>query len=118
MPLSLVIYQFGADIRRGPGAPLVNAPPAPAGLMVVKTKICTIAGVVALGWIAASRPVSTHEVVNTTVTYNREIVRIVNKKCVACHSENNLGIPLVSYEQTRPWARAIEEEVLRRHMPP
>jgi hypothetical protein len=59
-----------------------------------------------------------HEVVNTTVTFDKEISRILNRKCIACHSENNLGVPFTSYEQTRPWARAIEEEVLRRHMPP
>lgn len=59
-----------------------------------------------------------HEVVNTKVTFDREIVRILKRKCLACHSEGNLGIPLTTYEQTRPWARAIEEELLRRHMPP
>ncbi len=29
-----------------------------------------------------------------------------------------LAFPLTTYEETRPWSRAIEEEVLRRHMPP
>ena len=50
--------------------------------------------------------------------FDREIVRILNKKCVACHTENNLAFPLTTYEETRPWARSIEEEALRRHMPP
>src|ERR1700681_4693395 len=59
-----------------------------------------------------------HEVVNTTVTYDREIVRILSRKCASCHSEKNLGMPLRNYEQTRPWSRAIEDEVLQRHMPP
>jgi hypothetical protein len=59
-----------------------------------------------------------HERVTTTVTYDREIVRIVHNKCIACHSERNLGVPLTTYEETRPWARAIQEEVLSRHMPP
>jgi hypothetical protein len=79
----------------------------------------TLAGSAVLAIAAIwPRSVSSHEVVNTTVTFDREIVRILNKKCIACHSENNLGIPLTSYEQVRPWARSIEEEVLRRHMPP
>jgi len=63
-------------------------------------------------------PLVSHEAVNTTVTFDREIVRILNHKCIACHSERNLGVPFTTYEQTRPWARSIEEEVLRRHMPP
>jgi hypothetical protein len=59
-----------------------------------------------------------HEVVTTTVTYDREITQILKKKCIMCHSEHNLGMPLTSYEETRPWSRAIEDEVLGRHMPP
>jgi hypothetical protein len=59
-----------------------------------------------------------HELVTTTVTYDREISQILKKKCIMCHSENNLGMPFTSYEQTRPWSRAIEDEVLVRHMPP
>lgn len=68
--------------------------------------------------IVGPRPLGAHEAVNTTVTFDQEIARILNRKCIACHSEKNLGVPFTSYEQTRPWARAIEEEVLRRHMPP
>lgn len=69
-------------------------------------------------WVLLPPPALSHETVNTTVTFDREIARILKKKCIVCHSENNLGIPLTSYEQTRPWARSIEDEVLRRHMPP
>jgi hypothetical protein len=64
------------------------------------------------------RPARSHEVVTTTVLFDREIVRILTRRCVACHTEGNLAFPLLTYEQTRPWARAIEEEALRRHMPP
>ena len=69
-------------------------------------------------WPLGPRPASTHELISTTVLFDREIVRILNKRCVACHSENNLAFPLTTYEETRPWARAIEEEAMRRHMPP
>ena len=62
--------------------------------------------------------VSSHETVDTTVTFEAEISRILIKKCISCHTPNNLAFPLTTYEETRPWARAIEEEVLRRHMPP
>jgi hypothetical protein len=83
----------------------------------MKTLLLSVATVAfALMWWA--RPVETHERVKTTVSFDKEISRIVNRKCLMCHSENNLSIPFSTYEQTRPWARAIEEEVLRRHMPP
>jgi hypothetical protein len=59
-----------------------------------------------------------HEKVKTSVTYDREISRILTRRCVACHTAGNLAVPFTTYEETRPWARAIEEEVLARHMPP
>jgi hypothetical protein len=82
-----------------------------------KTLILLAAAAIA-GWTFWPRPVLSHERVATTVSYDKEIVRIMNKRCVACHSENNLSIAFTTYENTRPWARAIEEEVLRRNMPP
>ena len=71
-----------------------------------------------VGWALWPDPALSHAVVGTTVTFDREIVRILSKKCLVCHSENNLGVPLTTYEETRPWAGAIHDEVLRRHMPP
>ena len=71
-----------------------------------------------IGWWFGPQPARSHELISTTVLFDREIVRILNKRCVGCHSENNLAFPLTTYEETRPWARAIQEEALRRHMPP
>src|SRR5215211_3619992 len=76
------------------------------------------AATLTLGLAVWPEALLSHERVTTTVTYDREIVRIVHSKCIACHSERNLGVPLTTYEETRPWARAIQEEVLSRHMPP
>jgi hypothetical protein len=59
-----------------------------------------------------------HETVNTTISFDREISRILVSRCITCHTTGSLAFPLTTYEQTRPWARAIEEEVLSRHMPP
>jgi len=69
-------------------------------------------------WSFWPRAALSHEIISTTVLFDREIVRILNEKCVACHTENNLAFPLITYEETRPWARSIEEEALRRQMPP
>jgi len=77
-----------------------------------------LAACIGIVWPFGPRPALTHELISTTVLFDREIVRILNRKCVGCHSENNLAFPLTTYEETRPWARAIQEEALRRHMPP
>ena len=68
--------------------------------------------------VVRSEYVETHAVVNTTVTFDKEISRILRKRCLACHSDRNIGIPMTSYEETRPWAGSIQLEVLAKHMPP
>jgi hypothetical protein len=64
------------------------------------------------------RLAESHGTVATSVSYEREIARILTRRCISCHSERNLAFPLTTYEETRPWARAIQEEVMARHMPP
>jgi hypothetical protein len=54
----------------------------------------------------------------SAIQYNREIVRIFARKCVACHAKNTLSLPLDSYRAVRPWGRGIREELLERRMPP
>src|SRR6266567_1657502 len=59
-----------------------------------------------------------HDVITTKVTFDREIIRLFNTHCVSCHSQGGIAFPLTTYQEARPWAKAIGEEVLRRRMPP
>jgi hypothetical protein len=61
---------------------------------------------------------SGHDVITTKITFDREIVRIVNARCAICHREGGSAFSLTSYSEARPWAKAIQEEVLERRMPP
>lgn len=56
-----------------------------------------------------------HDVITTKITWSKEIVRIVNARCISCHTGD---ISFAGYQQARPWAKAIKEEVLERRMPP
>jgi len=52
------------------------------------------------------------------VTYS-DVAPILFKHCVDCHHPNDLApMAFLSYRETRPWAAAIREAVLRRQMPP
>jgi len=42
----------------------------------------------------------------------------MGEKCAGCHREGGASFPLTTYEQVRPWAKAIKEQVLERQMPP
>jgi hypothetical protein len=60
-----------------------------------------------------------HEIITTKITFNKEIVRILSKSCMSCHRPGGLApMPLTTYQEARPWAKAIKEEVLERRMPP
>ena len=61
---------------------------------------------------------SAHDVITTPITFSREISRLVNLRCAVCHREGGSAFSLLTYEQARPWAKAIKEEVLERRMPP
>jgi hypothetical protein len=61
---------------------------------------------------------SAHDVISTKITWSREISRIVYKRCASCHRDGGSAFALTTYEQARPWAKAIKEEVLERRMPP
>ena len=59
-----------------------------------------------------------HDVITTKVTWSREISRLIFKRCTSCHRDGGSAFSLATYEQARPWAKAIKEETLERRMPP
>jgi hypothetical protein len=77
-----------------------------------------------LFWVSAvflqRQTSSAHEPITTKVTFNKEIARIFQKSCWGCHTEGKVkgDIPLTTYEEARPWAKAIKEEILEKRMPP
>ena len=62
-------------------------------------------------------PIAAHDVITTKLSYTRDISRIFNRRCLSCHATNS-SIPLTTYEEVRPWAVAIKQQVLSRSMPP
>ncbi len=80
-----------------------------------------VSGLLALGIalvIAWPQGVQSHGSLTTTVLFDREIVRILDQRCVMCHMDKGLSFPLETYEQTWLQGRAMRASVLRRHMPP
>ena len=59
-----------------------------------------------------------HDIITTPITFSREISRLLYNRCISCHREGGTAFSLVHYEEARPWAKAIKEEVLERRMPP
>jgi hypothetical protein len=52
-------------------------------------------------------------------TFHKDIAPILQKHCQECHRPGEIGpMPLLNYEQARPWAKAIKTAVVSRKMPP
>lgn len=77
------------------------------------TRIFAVAGLSALFII----PAAAHDIITTNLTYSRDVARIFARRCIACHGVA-ASIPFTNYEQVRPWAVDIKEQVLNRTMPP
>src|SRR5262249_29247244 len=59
------------------------------------------------------------ETTNTPITFTKDIAPILQEKCEACHRPDSIApMSLVTYEEARPWAKAIRERVITRQMPP
>jgi hypothetical protein len=53
------------------------------------------------------------------ITFARDIAPIFQAKCQSCHHQGTSApMSLVTYEEVRPWARAIQQRVVSREMPP
>lgn len=74
----------------------------------------------AIVFFASTRTGSTHEPITTKVMFNKEVIRILSRNCLGCHAPGKIksDISLTTYEEARPWAKAIKEEVLEKRMMP
>jgi len=56
---------------------------------------------------------------DSPVTFNRDVLPILQQKCQTCHRPGEIGpMSFLNYESTRPWAKAIKVAVSLRKMPP
>ena len=52
-------------------------------------------------------------------TYAKDVAPILFENCAQCHRPGNIApMSLLSFEDTRPWARSIKDVVISRVMPP
>jgi hypothetical protein len=52
-------------------------------------------------------------------TYSKDVAPILFAKCAECHRPGSMApMPLMTFDDVRPWARAIRQRVVRREMPP
>ena len=53
------------------------------------------------------------------VTFAKDVAPILQKSCQQCHQSGAIGpMSLTTYQEARPWARAIKQKVVAGEMPP
>src|SRR5258708_12340017 len=56
---------------------------------------------------------------SSSVTFSKDVLPILQKNCQGCHRPGQVApMSLISYKDTRPWARAIKAAVILKKMPP
>ncbi len=75
---------------------------------VISTLLRWLASFGALSSIAIAEP-----------AFYQDVVPILQQHCQECHRPGEIApMPLMTYAETRPWAKAIREQVIARKMPP
>src|SRR5438046_8509545 len=53
------------------------------------------------------------------VTFAKDVLPILQKNCQSCHRPGQIApMSLITYQEARPWAKAIKAAVATRKMPP
>ncbi|MBI1790415.1 MAG: cytochrome c [Acidobacteria bacterium] len=73
----------------------------------------------AAAFLAAGTAWAASELPAAKVTFTRDVAPILYKRCAECHRPGEVApMALLTYQQARPWAKAIREKVITRSMPP
>jgi hypothetical protein len=52
-------------------------------------------------------------------TFHKDVEPLLQKSCQECHRPGEIApMPLLTYQQARPWAKAMKAAVLKKQMPP
>ena len=67
---------------------------------------------------AVSIRATTEEAVQP-VTFNKDVLPILQKNCQSCHRPGQIApMSFLTYKDVRPWAKAMKAAVVSRKMPP
>src|SRR5713226_7073864 len=78
-----------------------------------------LAGMGVAAWFLVSGVAFAANEAAAPVTFTKDVAPILRQNCQNCHSPGEMApMPLITYQQVRPWARSIRNKVTRREMPP
>lgn len=76
-------------------------------------------GLAAFGACALWQATSVAQSTDRAVTFTKDVLPILQRSCQKCHRPGTAApMSLLTYEEVRPWVRAIKRRVVSRQMPP
>ena len=80
-------------------------------------RLAVLAG--AVGLVLGAAGATQAQTTAAAPTFSKDVAPIFQAKCQECHQPNSIApMSLISYQEARPWARAIKDRVSRKQMPP
>jgi hypothetical protein len=84
-----------------------------------QTSVMALFLVCAVVILVSPNHISSHEPVTTNIRFNKEVVRIFQRHCLACHQQGGpTNVSLDSYGNARPWARAFKKKFSKKECLP
>src|SRR5437879_11032135 len=73
----------------------------------------------ALVWGMPAFAADTTSSSSSGVTFNKDVLPILQRNCQTCHRPGQIApMSFLTYQSTRPWAKAMKAAVASRKMPP
>jgi hypothetical protein len=70
-------------------------------------------------WLALAGHAVTGELSAPAITFAKDVMPLLQAKCQVCHRPGSIApMSLLTFDEVRPWARAIRQRVVLRQMPP
>src|SRR5207342_2044336 len=81
-------------------------------------RLAAVGVVVGMAAVAAPMRATTEES-SAGVTFNKDVLPILQKNCQTCHRPGEIApMSFLTYKDARPWAKAMKAAVVSRQMPP
>src|SRR5687767_1832024 len=75
--------------------------------------------IVGMGTAAFTLQMAAQQNPSAAVTFHKDVLPILQENCQTCHRPGEIApMSFLSYNDTRPWAKAIKAAVISRKMPP
>ena len=72
-----------------------------------------------VGSLVAASPLLLGAAESSSPTFYKDVLPVLQANCQSCHRPGEVApMALLTYEQARPWAKAIQKAVVNRAMPP